>query len=237
MVGRCYTRLLAILFLMPFLALGQRDLAQNNSTQTTSDPGNSAQHGVARFDPSNPRMRGLAGSDLLPWLRTATDQPPPRSDTVVPLRPIGPARPISFPIMARTAGIIFSGTVTRIERHPANNSQPAATVAITFHVENAIRGATPGQDLTILQWIGVWSSGQRYRVGERVFLFLYPPSRLGLTSTVGGPMGRFTIDPWGRIPLTAQHLSAFRTDPVLGGKSLVRFSDFAFAVRQASREE
>ena len=79
--------------------------------------------------------------------------------------------------------------------------------------------------------------GQRYRVGERVLLFLYPPSKLGLTSCVGGRMGRFTVDPWGRVLLSAQHLSAFRADPVLGGKSRVRFSDFALAVRRASEEE
>jgi len=237
MLGRGYTRLLAVLFLMPFLALSQLDLAQNNSTYTASDQGNSTPNGIVPFDPSNPKVRGLAGPDLPPWLRSATDQPPPGSDTVVPLRPIVPARPIGFPTMARAAGIIFSGTVASVARRPGNNAQPATTVAVTFHVENAIRGATPGQDLTILQWIGVWSGGQRYRVGERVFLFLYPPSRLGLTSTVGGPMGRFEIDPWGRIPLSAQHLSAFRDDPVLGGKLRVRFSDFALAVRRASGEE
>jgi len=237
MLGRGYTRLLAVLFLMPFLALSQLDLAQNNSTYTASDQGNSTPNGIVPFDPSNPKVRGLAGPDLLPWLRSATDQPPPRSDTVVPLRPIDPAKPIGLPTMARAAGMIFSGTVTWIERRPANNAQPAATVAITFHVENAIRGAAAGQDLTILQWIGAWSGGQRYRVGERVFLFLYPPSKLGLTSSVGGPLGRFEIDPWGRIPLSAQHLAVFRTDPVLGGKSRLRFSDFALAVRRASGEE
>jgi hypothetical protein len=32
-------------------------------------------------------------------------------------------------------------------------------------------------------------------------LFLYPPSKLGLTSPVGGPLGRFKIDPDGRVIL------------------------------------
>jgi hypothetical protein len=139
--------------------------------------------------------------------------------------------------MVRAAGTIFSGTVTSIARRPANHGQAVETVAITFHVENAIRGATPGEDLTISQWIGLWSGGQRYRVGERVLLFLYPPSKLGLTSCVAGAMGRFTIDARGRILLSAQHLSAFRADPVLGGRSRVRFSDFALAVRHAGEEE
>jgi hypothetical protein len=111
------------------------------------------------------------------------------------------------------------------------------TVAITFHIENAIRGATPGEDLTISQWIGLWAGGQRYRVGEHVLLFLYPPSKLGLTSCVAGGMGRFNVDQWGRVLLSAQHLLAFRADPVLGGKSRLPFSDFALAVRRASEEQ
>ena len=107
----------------------------------------------------------------------------------IPIRPpISSPITINFPAISRAAGLIFSGTVTRVERRPAGG-QAIETVAITFHVENAIRGATPGEDFTISQWIGLWSGGQRYRVGERVLLFLYPPSKLGLTSCVAGAWG------------------------------------------------
>jgi hypothetical protein len=133
--------------------------------------------------------------------------------------------------------MIFSGTVTKIERRAATAGQSVETVAVTFRIENALRGATPGEDLTITQWIGLWSSGQRYRVGERVLLFLYPASKLGLTSCVGGPLGHFAIDRAGQVLLTVQQLSAFRKDPVLGGKSRARFGDFALAVRHAGEEE
>jgi hypothetical protein len=139
-------------------------------------------------------------------------------------------------VVARAAGTIFSGTVKSIARHSARTGQ-VETVAITFHIENAIRGTIPGQDLTISQWIGLWSSGQRYRIGEHVLLFLYPPSKLGLTSSVAGGVGHFTVDSWGRVLLSAHHLSAFRADPVLGGKSRVSFRDFALAVRRASGEK
>ena len=164
-------------------------------------------------------------------------QPPSASSQLrrhLPIRPLGT---IDFSLIARAAGAIFSGTVTSITRHAATPGQTVETVAITFHIENAIRGTTPGEDLTILQWIGLWSGGQRYRVGERVLLFLYPPSKLGLTSCVAGGVGRFTIDSSGRVLLSAQHVSAFRGNPVLGGKSRVRISDFALAVRRASEEE
>ena len=110
----------------------------------------------------------------------------------LPITPPARHGTIGFPLIARAAGTIFSGTVTSIARRPATRGQAVETVAITFHIENAIRGATPGENLTISQWIGLWSGGQRYRVGERVLLFLYPPSKLGLTSCVAGEMGRFT---------------------------------------------
>lgn len=143
----------------------------------------------------------------------------------------------SLPPFARAAGTIFSGTVTRIERTPAHSGQTVATVSVTFRVESAIRGATPGNDLTISQWAGLWATGQRYRVGEKLMLFLYPNSKLGLTSWVGGSMGRFALDASGRVLLNSQQLSAFRKDPVVGGRSRVPFSDFALAVRRASEEE
>jgi hypothetical protein len=162
-------------------------------------------------------------------------EPAPR-DPGSPSRPILPPG-IGFQQIARAAGTIFSGTVTAIARHPASHAQAVETVAITFHVDRAIRGATPGTDLTVSLWMGLWSSGQRYRVGERVLLFLYPPSKLGLTSAVGAEIGRFNVDPLGRVLLSAQQLSAFRADPVLAGKSRVNFSDLALAVQRTAEEE
>jgi hypothetical protein len=163
--------------------------------------------------------------------------PIPEPAPIVPRFPVRPPARVSLPQIARPAGMIFSGRVTGIERRPAARGQALETIAVTFRVEDAIRGATPGENLTISQWIGLWSGGQRYRVGQRVLVFLYPPSKLGLTSSVAGAMGRFEIDSWGRVLFTAQHLSAFQQDPVLGGKSHVRLSDFALAVRRASEEE
>jgi hypothetical protein len=154
-----------------------------------------------------------------------------------PRAPVPAPGSFGLPQFASAAGTIFAGTVTHVERHAASSAQPVEIVSISFHVEKAIRGASAGEEITISQWIGLWSAGQRYRVGERVLLFLYPRSKLGLTSCVGGQMGRFTIDSWGRVLFSAQHLSVFRTDPVLGGKSRVPFSDFALAVRRAGGEE
>ncbi|MGA8151742.1 MAG: hypothetical protein WB952_12390 [Terriglobales bacterium] len=101
--------------------------------------------------------------------------------------------------LSRGSGYIFSGTVMKVERIASTRKDAVAVMRITFQVDNAIRGVSHGQRLVIREWAGLWQSGERYRSGERVMLFLYPPSKLGLTSPVGGPMGRFRINTAGRI--------------------------------------
>src|SRR5690349_5569785 len=96
-------------------------------------------------------------------------------------RPVLPVDSPALPQISGAAGTIFSGTVTRIDHRATTSGAPVETVSVTFHVESAIRGVTSGENLTISQWIGLWSAGQHYRVGERVLLFLYPRSKLGLT--------------------------------------------------------
>lgn len=213
MYGRTVLRLLAVslLILAPPALKGQRAAIHTDSPPT---------HAPFDFVPEHFTL------ERIPITSPIAPSPPARLPT-----------PVSFPGIARSAGKIFSGTVKSIERRPAAPGSAVETVQVTFHVENAIRGTTPGEDLTISQWIGLWTSGQRYRLGERVLLFLYPPSKLGLTSSVAGPLGRFNMDSWGRVLLSAHHLSAFRTDPVLGGKPRVHVSDFAWAVRKACEEE
>jgi len=148
-----------------------------------------------------------------------------------------PPGAIAFQNMVRSAGLIFSGRVTLIGRAASpSGPDPAATV-VTFQVEHAMRGTSPGQNLTIHEWSGLWSSGERYRLGERVLLFLYSPSKLGLTSPVAGATGRFVMDSQGRIVMSALHVATFAADPILGGKTLVPYAEFAQAVRRSSREE
>jgi hypothetical protein len=239
MYGRICQGLLAAFFLPASLIAGQtvesRRIAPDSFCPTNSrDAGFRANRQT--------KTRGAVGS--VPLSRTVSGSAVSGS-TVLPApihepffwRPLIYSSPSGFAQLARRAGIIFSGTVTRIE-HPAETpGQAVGTVAITFHVDNAIRGATASESVTITQWIGLWSSGQRYRIGERLFLFLYPPSRVGLTSCVGATMGRFAVDSSGSIRLSPEQILAFRTDPVLGGKSQLHLSDFASAVRRAGEEE
>ena len=97
------------------------------------------------------------------------------------------------------SGYVFSGTVKSIERVAPRTKDSVAVMRITFHVDQGLRGTRSGQMLVIREWAGLWQGGDRYRPGERVMLFLYPPSKLGLTSPVGGALGRFPVDPKGQV--------------------------------------
>ena len=123
---------------------------------------------------------------------------------------------------------------------PPASANAVAAMRITFRVEQAVLGVRPGQMLVIREWAGLWKSGPRYRVGEQVVLLLYPPSRLGLTSPVGGPMGRFSADRNGLIALEPSRVQTlWPTRPIIttpvAGK--VRFStrDFVSAIRRAGK--
>jgi hypothetical protein len=104
-------------------------------------------------------------------------------------------------LITRSSGYIFDGTVLSVDRDAQTDSGGVAAVRIAFRVDQAIRGVRKGQVLTIREWAGLWNSGERYRSGEHVLLFLYRPSKLGLTSPVGGSLGRFAVDSGGNVIL------------------------------------
>ncbi len=81
-----------------------------------------------------------------------------------------------------------------------------------------MRGVRTGQTLAIREWAGLWESGERYRRGERVLLFLYPPSKLGLTSPVAGPLGRFRIGPDGHIVVDPKRIGLQAPHPDVAGR-------------------
>lgn len=117
------------------------------------------------------------------------EMPPPFPKTVIP----------KLHLLASKAGYVFSGTVKSIDRVVPRGASSTPVMRITFHVDRGFVGVRSGQDLVINEYIGLWQAGESYLPGERVTLFLYPPSKLGLTSPVGGLSGRFNIDPGGRI--------------------------------------
>lgn len=136
---------------------------------------------------------------LVPVSLPLVAEQPTRPVVPVAILP-GSARPQRPRPLTQSSGYIFAGTVKSVERiAPKGNG--VATVQINFHVDQGLRGVRTGQTLTIHEWAGLWESGESYHPGERVLLFLYPPSKLGLTSPVRGPLGRFKIGPDGQVAL------------------------------------
>ncbi len=146
----------------------------------------------------------------------------------------------SLRLLARNAGYIFDGTVLSVQRVVQNELGNVATVEITFRVEQAMRGARAGQVLTIREWAGLWDSGERYRPGERLLLFLYSPSKLGLTSPVGGPSGRFAVDIRGNALVENGRLSDLALDSAsqnrLRNRKRVNARALVLAIQRADAE-
>ena len=123
-----------------------------------------------------------------------------QSDEVVAERILGP----HWKQLSRRAGMIFAGTVLSTTPQAANvqptGRSAGATPAIElrFRIEEAIAGVDPGQVLTIHEWTGAWTMHRPMSKGQHILIFLYPPSRLGLTSPVGGPLGQVALDPSGK---------------------------------------
>lgn len=148
-----------------------------------------------------------------------------------------PSAPPSLLQLTQRAGFIFSGTVLSIERIEPKAQNEVATVRITFRVDQAVRGVSSRQTFAIREWAGLWDSGDRYRTGEQVLLFLYQSSKLGLTSPVNGNFGHFKLDKNGKILLDAQRLAALQikiptTDPLSGKRFSLSSRDLVRAVRR-----
>jgi hypothetical protein len=147
-----------------------------------------------------------------------------------------PSSESSLRRITRQSGYIFAGTVVSVETATSSNSVP--TTRITFHVDQAIRGVIKGQTLVIHEWAGVWESGESYRRGERVLLFLYRPSRLGLTSPVGGQQGRFKLDANGMAMLRQEQAASWFPVPIRGlvGSTHIGIAEFTRAIHRAEEE-
>jgi hypothetical protein len=136
-----------------------------------------------------------------------------QSDQVIAERVLGP----QWKQLSRRAGMIFAGTLltaspltaatqtatdhTAATDRASSAATPAATPAVqlSFRVDQAIAGVEQGQILTIHEWAGAWSMHRPMRSGQHILIFLYPLSRLGFTSPVGGSLGQVALDPSGKI--------------------------------------
>jgi len=125
----------------------------------------------------------------------------PPSDEAAAARVLGP----QWKQLSRRAGIIFAGTLVSsgATLNKDQEAQPmfgpgANVLELRFRVDRPIAGVEPSQFLTIREWTGALSRQRPLHQGDRILLFLYPPSRLGLTSPVGGAQGQIRLDPSGQ---------------------------------------
>jgi hypothetical protein len=131
-----------------------------------------------------------------------------QSDQVIAERVLGP----QWKQLSRRAGMIFAGTVLAAATQtvttqvaatdqviPATTPSTTPAVQLSFRVDHAIAGVERGQILTIHEWVGAWSMHRPMRSGQHMLIFLYPLSRLGFTSPVGGSLGQVALDPAGKI--------------------------------------
>ncbi len=132
-----------------------------------------------------------------------------QSDQVMAERVLGP----QWKQLSRRAGMIFAGTVlsaaTSIlttQTAATDRTVPRATPAVqlSFRVDQAIAGVERGQILTIYEWTGAWSMQRPMGKGQHILIFLYPLSRLGFTSLVGGSLGQVVLDSSGKNASSAQ---------------------------------
>ena len=121
------------------------------------------------------------------------------SDQVIAERILGP----QWKQLSRRAGMIFAGTVLNETAQSAVAEQAVAraipSVLLKLRVDQAISGVETGQTLTVHEWTGSSSMHRPMHRGEHILIFLYPPSRLGLTSPVGEALGQFVLDPTGTM--------------------------------------
>ena len=165
-----------------------------------------------------------------------------QSDQVIAERVLGP----QWKQLSRRAGMIFAGTVltaaaqtVTTQTAAPDRADPAAvlsatpTVQLSFRVDQAIAGVGQGQILTIHEWAGAWSMHRPMRSGQHILIFLYPLSRLGFTSPVGGAQGQVALDSSGKNVAKSEPPQP----PVPAGTRSVSVVQLERAIRSARNEE
>ncbi|MGB9074998.1 MAG: hypothetical protein WCC22_20355 [Terriglobales bacterium] len=171
------------------------------------------------------------------WIFLESPASAQQLDQLAAARVLGP----EWKQLSRAAGKVFAGTVLGTEA-PTTKDQAIPTVEVKFRVDRAIAGVRQGEVLTIREWTGAWSRQRALRPGQRVLLFLYPPSRLGLTSPVGGPLGQIALNGKGETVVPPAHIpvvsprSALPVSPLSAPDTAIRLGQLERAIRGARKE-
>jgi hypothetical protein len=109
-------------------------------------------------------------------------------------------RQINLAEMTDSAGTIVHARILDLRFEPHPNYPNINTLKVTAEVLENIRGAS-ARRITFREFAGraqvigkrVHNLQSSYRVGQEIVIFLYPPSKAGFTSPVGGPQGKFEV--------------------------------------------
>lgn len=111
------------------------------------------------------------------------------------------------------AAVIFRGTVLSVEPVPTP-PDGVGTIRVRFRIDEGFRGPQTGQLFTLTEWQGLWTAGDRYRVGQPLLLYLYAPAAgSGLASPVSGYAGLISLAPSASPPELGGLAASFDPQP------------------------
>jgi hypothetical protein len=146
----------------------------------------------------------------------------------------------SFDTLVGQAEVIFAGHIKSVE--PPNESH--STYVITAVVTDGIRGVRTGTDFQWNEWAGSWPlRGQRYRAGQNLILLMYKPDKNGISSVMGGSLGRFEVTASNTVKLSDLQRRALSRSLRLSVPQMtdprpvpVLYADFTRALRERAMQ-
>lgn len=87
---------------------------------------------------------------------------------------------------------IFAGTCIKIKEIKKDSLAKLPVIEYTFEVNEDIKGNIGRREASFKQWMPT-TRDAGYEIGKKYVLFLYPESKIGLTSPVGYLQGRFSV--------------------------------------------
>ena len=100
--------------------------------------------------------------------------------------------PLNLDEITDSADRVFAGTCEKIEEIEKDPISNLRVVRYTFKVTEGIIGVN-SDEITFTQWKPT-TIDAGYVIGKKYVIFLYPNSRLGLTSPVGYMQGKFLVE-------------------------------------------
>lgn len=100
--------------------------------------------------------------------------------------------PLNLEEITNSADRVFAGTCKKIEEIEKDPLSNLKVVRYTFRVLETIKGVST-DEITFTQWKPTTVEAP-YVIGKKYVMFLYPNSRLGLTSPVGYMQGKFLVE-------------------------------------------